>query len=200
MRKCCVSQRTWIPQQVKWSHIMFCVQKITFHQEFHPMSRIFHKLDFVYVLSDRRDAFWRKSIVRNIDELPCRSIWYRWSWSEDVERSGEGETCDARSSQTNSFYLHTGSERWHSGKTQWTQESRAGIQHAVHGKGIVQQFYPPPPPASEGWGRYCFHRCLSFHTRGGGHPSPGFFLRSLVPVPFPWGTNYSFWHFLGGNR
>ena len=22
------------------------------------------------------------------------------------------------------------------------------------------------PPASEGWGRYCFHRCLSVHTRG----------------------------------
>ena len=26
------------------------------------------------------------------------------------------------------------------------------------------------PPASEGWGRYCFHRCLSVHTRVGGVP------------------------------
>ena len=39
------------------------------------------------------------------------------------------------------------------------------------------------PAASEGWGRYCFHRCLSVH---GGYPSlsPRFSLRSLVPGPF----------------
>ena len=29
------------------------------------------------------------------------------------------------------------------------------------------------PPASKGWGRYCFHRCLS--KPGGGTPLPGFF-------------------------
>ena len=35
------------------------------------------------------------------------------------------------------------------------------------------------PPASEGWGRYCFHRCVSVHREGGeGHPC------SLVPGPF----------------
>ena len=31
------------------------------------------------------------------------------------------------------------------------------------------------PPASEGWGKYCFHRCLSVHTEGG-TPVPGSFL------------------------
>ena len=42
------------------------------------------------------------------------------------------------------------------------------------------------PPASEGWGRYCFHRCLSVHI--GGYPSIRFFPLSLVPGPFWWGT------------
>ena len=36
------------------------------------------------------------------------------------------------------------------------------------------------PPVSEGWGRYCFHRCLSVHM-GRGYPSPSIFTRSLVP-------------------
>ena len=27
------------------------------------------------------------------------------------------------------------------------------------------------PPASEGWGRYCFHRCVSVHTGGNPYPS-----------------------------
>ena len=35
------------------------------------------------------------------------------------------------------------------------------------------------PPASEGWGRYCFHRCLSVQTEG----CPRFFPRSLVSGP-----------------
>ena len=41
------------------------------------------------------------------------------------------------------------------------------------------------PPASEGWGRYYFHRCLSIHTCGG-YPSPRIF-QSLVPGPFQGG-------------
>ena len=41
-------------------------------------------------------------------------------------------------------------------------------------------------PASEGWGRYCFHRCLSTHGRwgrGGGTPVLGSFPNS-APKPF----------------
>ena len=38
-------------------------------------------------------------------------------------------------------------------------------------------------PASEGWGGYCFHRCLSIPRE---YPSPRFFPRSQVPCPF-WG-------------
>ena len=34
------------------------------------------------------------------------------------------------------------------------------------------------PPASEGWGRWCFHRCLSVHLGGGGGVTP-------VPGSFP---------------
>ena len=45
------------------------------------------------------------------------------------------------------------------------------------------------PPTSEGWGRCCFHRCVSVH-RGGGYPSPRFFPRSLVPGHF-WGVPQS---------
>ena len=45
--------------------------------------------------------------------------------------------------------------------------------------------------ASEGWERYCFHRCLSIHIGGGGvergFPSPMFFPRPLVPGP-SWGV------------
>ena len=41
------------------------------------------------------------------------------------------------------------------------------------------------PPASKGWGRYCFHRCLSVHTQGGvPHLHP--IILPLVPCPF-WG-------------
>ena len=39
------------------------------------------------------------------------------------------------------------------------------------------------PPASEGWGKYWFHRCLSVHK--GEYPRPRFFPRLLVPGPFP---------------
>ena len=42
------------------------------------------------------------------------------------------------------------------------------------------------PPASEGWGRSCFHWCLSFHR--GDYSSPRFFPRSLVLCPFQGGT------------
>ena len=59
------------------------------------------------------------------------------------------------------------------------------------------------PPVSEGWGRCCFHRCLStpgvgrtlvpcsflgqwYQVHCGGCPSPMFFPRLLVPGPF-WG-------------
>ena len=44
------------------------------------------------------------------------------------------------------------------------------------------------PPASEEWGRYYFHRCLSVHTWG--YPSPRFFPRSLFLGPF-WGKYHS---------
>ena len=51
------------------------------------------------------------------------------------------------------------------------------------------------PPASEGWRRYCFHRCVSVHIgRGGGYPSPRFFPRSLLPGPF-WKGYPSPWFF-----
>ena len=45
------------------------------------------------------------------------------------------------------------------------------------------------PPGSEGWGRYCFHRYLSVHTRGGGgrvSPSPSH-NTSTGPMSFPGG-------------
>ena len=49
------------------------------------------------------------------------------------------------------------------------------------------------PPASEGWGRYCFHRCVSVHWRRGS-PVPGSFpglwsqilsAGTVVPGSFP---------------
>ena len=43
------------------------------------------------------------------------------------------------------------------------------------------------PPTSEGWVRYCFHRCVSVYTQKG-YPSPRFFPRSLVPGPSQGGT------------
>ena len=42
-----------------------------------------------------------------------------------------------------------------------------GYQPSVYVYGLILSL----PPASEGWGRYCFHRCLSLHTRGGGVPT-----------------------------
>ena len=41
------------------------------------------------------------------------------------------------------------------------------------------------PTASEGWGKYCFHRCLLSTPGGGGTPVPGSF-----PGPFGWGGGY----------
>ena len=39
------------------------------------------------------------------------------------------------------------------------------------------------PPASKGWERYCFHRCLSAH-RGAGLPHLHPIMLPLVPCPF----------------
>ena len=41
------------------------------------------------------------------------------------------------------------------------------------------------PPASEGWGRYCFHRCVSVHTGGGGVPQAQVFSQVTGPRSFP---------------
>ena len=62
------------------------------------------------------------------------------------------------------------------------------------------------PPSSEGWGRYCFHRCLSVHTWVWGYPClwsqvpsqplvPRPFLVTPVPGSFP---DLSSRSFLGG--
>ena len=45
------------------------------------------------------------------------------------------------------------------------------------------------PPASEGCGRYCFHRCLSVHTQR--YPRSRFFSKSLVPGSFGGGVSQS---------
>ena len=71
------------------------------------------------------------------------------------------------------------------------------LTKVVHGVSPSRIFLPS---ACEGWGRYCFHRCLSVHnwvpqsqvlsqvigprSFPGGYPSPRFFPRSLVPGPF----------------
>ena len=48
--------------------------------------------------------------------------WWGWNPAAHVQ------------SEKNSLRFDTGREGWYSGKTQWTQESRACIEHAVHGR------------------------------------------------------------------